>query len=80
MIVMLSASGTACFAPMITPTPPLAWAPQCRPREPCDAALLSRATRRAPACWQAPDGATRRPGRLITTFHLWTTLRPVWTT
>jgi len=27
----------------------------------------------------APDDVTRRPGGLITTFHLWTTLRPVWT-
>jgi hypothetical protein len=25
------------------------------------------------------NGAPRRPGRLITTFRLWTTLRPVWT-
>ena len=73
MIVMLSALGEQRVLPPMITSP-------CRPREPCDAALLSRATRRAPACWQAPDGATRRPGGRITTFHLWTTLRPVWTT
>ena len=81
MIVTLSALGEQrVLRPMIT-TPCRSREPsQCRPSEPRDAALLNRATRRAPACWQAPAGATRRPGRLITTFHLWTTLRPVWTT
>jgi hypothetical protein len=36
---------------------------------------------RCGARWPAAtgrSGATRRPCRLITTFHLWTTLRPVW--
>jgi hypothetical protein len=56
--------GTTCFAAMIVPAPVPAW---------------TRATRRAGLLAGPRCGATRRPGKRITTFHLWTTLRRVWT-
>jgi len=66
MIVMLSAlGGTTSFAAVIAPA---LTPPEPGPRDARRSAGRASMRRDTPA------------GQLITTFHLWTTLHPVWTT